>query len=234
MFGERVCPASGEGSLTLRIRPWGCVAVALALGAMLGASGCSPSAQEEPVLPTPGPAAPPSTAPRVVVNGVPLNAAQLEDFRQRYGALPAAGDWWYDARSGLFGPRGGPAAAFMFPGHDFAPLAADASSGDAPVFINGRQLPMAEVGVWAQLVGGPVMPGRYWFDAQGNVGYEGMPYPIGNLYLLAQGRMAQGGSAGGGDNGWNTRFSSGNYNSDNSAGYVAIPGVGVIGSYGVD
>jgi hypothetical protein len=62
-----------------------------------------------------------------------------------------------------------------------------------------------------------------------------MPYPIGNLFLLVQGRGTQGAGGGaGGDNGWSTRFSSGNYNSDNSAGYVSIPGLGVIGSYGVD
>lgn len=181
------------------------------------------------------PPAPVAARPSVIVNGVPLTAAQLEDFKQRYGAYPAAGDWWYDARSGLFGPRGGPAVSFMFPGHDYAPLDERASLGNTNVFINGRQLPIAEVNVWAQLVGSPVMPGRYWFDAQGNVGYEGMPYPIGNLYQLVQGRAAQGAGGGaGGDNGWNTRFSAGNYNSDNSAGYVSVPGVGVLGSYGVD
>jgi hypothetical protein len=172
--------------------------------------------------------------PRVVVNGVPLTAVQLDAFRQRYGALPAAGEWWYDARSGLYGQRGGPAIAFLLPGHDFAPLPPDASGGQSGVFINGRHLPQAEVNVWMQLIGGPVMPGRYWFDGMGNVGYEGMPQPIGNLYLLVQSRGASGGAVAGGDNGWNTRFSAGNYNSDNSAGYVSIPGVGVIGSYGVD
>lgn len=208
---------------------------ATVLGILLFSGGCAPPASEETMQPQPPPERPAAELPRVVVNGLPLSAAQLEEFKQRYGAYPATGDWWYDAQSGLFGPRGGPAAAFMFPGHDYAPLLPDASAGDTPVFINGRQLPLEEVGVWAQLVGGPVMPGRYWFDAQGNVGYEGLPYPIGNLYLLVQGRAAQGVTGGpGGDNGWNTRFSAGNYNSDNSAGYVSIPGVGVIGSYGVD
>jgi len=210
------------------------VAAAL-LVALLCAGACAPAREEKDMLPTPSSSPPAAERPNVIVNGAALTVPQLEDFRQRYGGYPAAGEWWYDAQSGMFGPMGGPAAAFMFPGHDYAPLDANASRGNTGVFINGRHLPREEVMVWTQLIGGPVMPGRYWFDAQGNVGYEGMPYAIGNLYLLVQARAAQaaGGTAGG-DNGWSTRFSSGNYNSDNSAGYVSIPGVGVIGSYGVD
>ena len=43
---------------------------------------------------------------------------------------------------------------------------------------------------------GPVLPGRYWVDATGNVGYEG-GMMFGNLWLLASQRLAGGASGGG-------------------------------------
>jgi hypothetical protein len=200
-------------------------------GEIMNTPPSSPAPPSPPPLPSSGQAA----AVTVTVNGHALSQAQLEEFRARYGTYPGAGSWWYDSRSGLFGRQGGPAVSFIHPGHDFGALDPNASAGNTNVFINGRHLPLAEVYQWAQLIGSAVMPGRYWFDGQGNVGYEGSDFPIGNLYQLVQQRAAQGGGrSGGGDNGWNTRFSSGNYTSDGSAGYVHVPGVGVIGSYGVD
>ena len=79
------------------------------------------------------------------------------------------------------------------------------------------------------------MPGRYWVDAQLNWGYEGVPYPAGNLLQLAAARGAGGGRGrgSGGDNTWSGLVGAGNSTDDNSAGYVSIPGVGPIGSYGM-
>lgn len=217
----------------------------LLLGATLLIAGCSnpsnlqprteqaPSAEMTNLPPLPPPLPQSATLPHVVVNGQTMTAQQLEEFRSRYGSYPGAGSWWYDSRSGLFGQQGGPAVSFMHAGQPFGPLDPNCSAGNTNVFINGRHLPLAEVYTWAQLIGTAVMPGRYWFDSQGNVGYEGYDVPLGNLYQLVQQRGNHGGQ-GGGDNGWNTRFSSGNYTSDGSAGYVSVPGVGVIGSYGVD
>jgi len=71
------------------------------------------------------------------------------------------------------------------------------------------------------------MSGLY---GMGNVGYEGVPAPVGNLYAQA---AHTGGAGGGGDNFWNTRFSAGSYNSDNTSGYVSVPGYGPVG-YGLD
>ena len=73
---------------------------------------------------------------------------------------------------------------------------------------------------------------RALFDI--TAGYEGDPTPTVNLYVAAaqNAQSRAGGGARGGDNGWHTRFSAGNYNDDNSVGYVSVPGVGVIGSYG--
>ena len=59
----------------------------------------------------------------------------------------------------------------MNPGHDFGTLPAGASNGDTGVFINGRELPAAEVAFFAALVG-QLQPGRYWMDAAGNWGRE--------------------------------------------------------------
>jgi hypothetical protein len=172
--------------------------------------------------------------PVVIVNGRELTQAQLEAFRKVYGVIPAAGRWWYDAVSGMYGAEGQAATGFMYPGHDLGPLAADASHGTMPVFINGRQLTVVEVNYLAWLAGGAVMPGRYWVDAQLNWGYEGVPYPAGNLRQAAIARSAGGSRrGGGGDNTWSGLVGGGNYNDDNTVGYVSIPGVGPIGSYGM-
>jgi len=171
--------------------------------------------------------------PRVFVNGRELTSTQLDAFKQIYGVIPAPGHWWYDAISGMYGAEGQGATGFMYPGHDLGPLAADASRGNMPVFINGRQLTQAEVDYLAWLAGGAVAPGRYWVDAQLNWGYEGAPMPAGNLRQLGAARSGGGGRAGGGDNTWSGLVGAGNYNDDNSVGYVSIPGVGPIGSYGM-
>ena len=169
----------------------------------------------------------------VVVNGRQLTQEQLDAFKKVYGVIPAAGRWWYDAVSGMYGAEGQGATGFMYPGHDLGPLAADASRGSMPVFINGRQLTEVEVNYLAWLAGTGVMPGRYWVDAQLNWGYEGVPYPAGNLRQLGAARSGGGGRGGGGDNTWSGLVGAGNYNDDNSVGYVSIPGVGPIGSYGM-
>ena len=41
------------------------------------------------------------------------------------------------------------------------------------VIINGRELPQAEWAVWSQVLGYWIQRGSYWFDSNGNAGYEG-------------------------------------------------------------
>jgi hypothetical protein len=173
------------------------------------------------------------TAAQVVINGRALTDEQIRDFEKLYRMKPQPGKYWYDATSGLYGVVGQPAAGFMYPGHDLGPLAADASGGNTGVFINGRNQTAQEVQVLSHLARSQVMPGRYWLDAQGNAGYEGNPVPVGNLFAAALAAQQGGdaGGGGGGDNFWHTRFSAGNYNSDNSAGYVSLPNGGFV-SYG--
>jgi hypothetical protein len=209
------------------------VRAALTLPVLVLACGTS----GEPPPPSEARAAPSTdSAPssRVVVNGKELTPAQMREFKDRYKVEPRAGSYWYDAKSGLWGLAGQPAAGFLFAGHDFGALAPDASKGESGVWLNGRHMPMVEVQFFASITG-PILPGRYWLDGTGNVGYEGIEIAIGNLYQMAQ--MGAGGAGGGsgwngGDNIWSTRFSAGNYNADNSAGYVSVPGVGPV-SYGL-
>lgn len=171
-----------------------------------------------------------SKSTEIIVNGRALTEAELADFEQRYGARPAAGNYWYDSRSGLYGVAGSGAVGFMYPGHSYGTVSRSASNGNTGVLINGRELTQSEYQFLNSIAGIPVPPGSYWLDANGNAGITGDNTPLINLYTASQ---ALGGGDGGGDNGWASRFSSGNYNSDNSAGYVSMPGMGVIGSYGL-
>ena len=72
-------------------------------------------------------------------------------------------------------------------------LSANASGGNTNVFINGRELHPLDVLGLQQL--GPVLPGRYWVDAQWNCGYEGGP-ALFNLAFLMRARSG-GGNRGG-------------------------------------
>lgn len=205
-------------------------AVAAALAAQEAARGAD----------TPTPAGMPARG-EVRFNGRALAPQQIQEIQSTYGVTPVAGSYWYDPASGLYGVVGQPTAGFMLPGHDYGPLAAGASGGRTGVFLNGRHLPQQEVMVFSAIWGTTIQPARYWMDGAGNVGYEGNPAPVGNLYAqAAQSRIGGiggggmgGGGGGGGDNIWSTRFSAGNYNALNTSGYVSVPGHGPVG-YGLD
>jgi hypothetical protein len=172
----------------------------------------------------------------VVINGRPLDQNQIAQFRSRYGMAPVPGEYWYDGRSGLYGVIGSSSAGFMLPGHEFGSLKADASRGNTGVYLNGRNLPQDELMVMNFIWQSYIQPGRYWLDGNGNLGYEGSSYPVGNLLVQIQalsqiGYVGGGGTGGGGggDNIWSSRVSAGNYYSDGSAGYVSVPGYGPVG-----
>lgn len=165
---------------------------------------------------------------QVIINNQALSEAQIAELEKTYGVRPRPGNYWYDARSGLYGVVGYQAYGFMQPGHSFGTLAREVSNGNTGVLINGRELPMGEYTVWSYIVGSWIQPGAYWLDANGNAGYEGNPLPVINLYAAAQ-QNAYRGQGGSGDNFWSTRFSAGNYNADNSQGYVSVPGYGPVG-----
>ena len=161
---------------------------------------------------------------QVRINGAAVSKEQLTELESIYGVRPVPGDYWYDARSGLYGVTGQPSVGFMLPGHELGALERNVSAGNTSVIVNGRELPQLEWMLWSQMLGSPILPGSYWLDQDGNAGYEGNPYPVVNLLMAAQQQ-----TAGGGNNIWSTRFSAGNYDSGNQRGYVNVPGHGPIG-----
>jgi len=128
----------------------------------------------------------------IQINGQPLDEAQrrtLDAVQRRTGPWPA-GAYWYDARTGVVGRWGGPVAAFLLPGLALAgPMPAQASGGGdgrlTGVFINGRELHPLDVAALRLL--GPVIPGRYSWDAYGNVSTEGGLWLF-NFYALLRAR----------------------------------------------
>ena len=91
--------------------------------------------------------------PSVRINGSVLTAEQIQELEAFYGVRPVAGDYWYDAMSGLYGITGYQAGGMMMPGHPFGELSPDASKGDTGVFINGRELTIIEVEYIQMLLG---------------------------------------------------------------------------------
>ncbi len=144
----------------------------------------------------------------VVINGVQLSNEQVIALEQMYRVTIQDGAYWYDHFCGAWGVQGGPVMGVIQPGLNIGgPLRHDASNGNTGVFINGRQLHLMDVLGLQQL--GPVLPGRYWVDAQGNVGFEGGP-AFANLWVMAR---TYGGNRGGA---WTVNSSTGTVGGDNS------------------
>jgi hypothetical protein len=117
-----------------------------------------------------------------------------------YGVPPLAGDFWYDARSGLWGVKGREAFGLVRPGHRYGVLAPTASAGATGVFINGRQINVAEALYLRNLLGA-VVPGRWWLDGTtGYFGLDGSTIPAGNLFAAVRAAQAR---SGGGANYYN-------------------------------
>ncbi len=131
---------------------------------------------------------------QTVINGQPLSAETLAALGRVYGPIPA-GDYWYDAFSGLWGVTGGPSTGRILPGLALGgPLRPDASGGGdgttSGVFINGREIHPGEHQYLVALFGA-VDPGRYWLGPTLVGGIEGGP-PLFDLRAAAA--AAAGGS----------------------------------------
>jgi hypothetical protein len=150
------------------------------------------------------------------VNGVSLDAQTLGALERVYGAIQP-GRYWYDPMSGLWGQERGPSAGQIAAGLRLGgPLRADASGRGSRVFINGREIHPAEVAYLQQLIGGAVLPGRYWLNAAGIGGYEGGPAQF-NLAAAAQQR---------GGRSWSHSGPGGHVGGSGNCGYYMDPKTG--------
>jgi hypothetical protein len=139
----------------------------------------------------------PQTFPRsgaTVINGRTMTAEQKRQFQLIYHVPPAAGNFWYDPVSGLWGLWGRPPAGFLLPGHTFGSLPRNASAGRTAVFINGREITMVEALFLSRLYRTTIQPSRWWLLSNGNFGLEGSPAIVGNLAVA----LRRAGGAGGG------------------------------------
>jgi hypothetical protein len=141
---------------------------------------------------TPFAAAAADPVPAIEVNGAPLDAAGRRTLVQIEGLIGTVppGRYWYDAASGGAGVWGGPASAYLGPGLALGGrLPAEASGGGSGrltgVFVNGRELHPIDVQGLRQVLG-QVQPGRWWWDAAGNVGREGGPMAFNFYWQLQQ------------------------------------------------
>lgn len=134
---------------------------------------------------TPRPEATSSPSSNVVINGVRLSERKVRALEGQYGVSIPQGNYWYDQTCGAWGHVGGPTVGYILSGLAIGGrLRPDASNGNTGVFVNGRELHFQEVRDLRLLVG-VVYPGRYWFDSQGNYGFEGGA-AVGNLRAIAQ------------------------------------------------
>jgi len=157
------------------------------------AAGEAGAAQAAPQYWAPGAA----TERNVYINRVKLPSERIQAFERQYQTLIMDGRYWYDARCGAWGVEGGPTLGFILPNLDLpGPMPADISGGGTAIFINGREIHVQDQMALHQVFG-VTIPGRYWLDAQGNLGIEG-GMVIANLAAAMQAAAGRGyGSAGG-------------------------------------
>jgi hypothetical protein len=153
-----------------------------------------------------------------------INRSRLPDdtlslLEQQFRTKVPDGRYWYDQLSGAWGKEGGPTLGFTLPGMPIGgPLTPDISGGTTAVYINGRRLHVVDLAGLQQLTG-PIMPGRYWVDAQWNAGQEGGPALV-NLRMLAaqqRGMYRQGSGTGENYGGGAGAY----YNSNTGIGFVS-------------
>lgn len=161
---------------------------ALALCLLPACDGASGESQAAPDATSKLAMQTPAQVRHVSVNGAELDARTLAELDRIARSRVPDGDYWYDARCGACGAKGGPTAAFLPAGLALgAALRADASGGGngmlTGVFVNGREIHVADYQALSRL--GQILPGRYWLDAGGNWGIEGSELPLGNLLQAA-------------------------------------------------
>jgi hypothetical protein len=120
----------------------------------------------------------------VRINRVELSDEHVRQLEMQYQAQVPNGSYWYDAMCGAWGMEGGPTLGFIPAGMQLpGPMPADVSGGGTGIFINGREVHVQDQAALQQIFG-MTIPGRYWLDAQGNLGIEGGGI-IANLRIAA-------------------------------------------------
>jgi hypothetical protein len=132
---------------------------------------------------------------KVVINQTRISDSLVERLERTYQIKIRDGRYWYDKISGAWGAEGGPCAGLGVPGLEIGgPLRRDASAGRTGVVVNGRELHTDDVRALRNQFGIPVLPGRFSWDAYGNVGYEGGPFLFNVRQLMAAQAPGQTGS----------------------------------------
>lgn len=124
-------------------------------------------------------------AQKIFVNGKELTKKTINTLESYYKIKIVDGRYWYDRDSGLWGIEGQPVMGIILAGMNLGDeLKEDASAGDSGVFINGREITRYELAELVKMTQSYITPGRYWLDANGFVGHEGMP-AVANLFQIA-------------------------------------------------
>lgn len=154
----------------------------------------------------------------IYINHKKLTQTQINELEQIYGITPPEGEYWYDSQSGLQGRWGEQAAGPIYPGHDFGELPREASNGHTSIIINGRELPESEVVFLELLLQIQRIPGEYWLDGYGNIGFAGQ-LPFANLYavLSSQSSPSDGGNI------WSSYLTGAGGGSAGGCSYVNLP-----------
>lgn len=119
---------------------------------------------------------------KVYVNDKKVSYETIKYINDNYGIAIGNGAYWYDPRCGAWGYKNGQTQGFIPSNLKIGgTLKANASRGNTGVFVNGRQLPLADVRALQRIIN--VVPGRFWLDDKGNGGYEGR-YSTFNLKYL--------------------------------------------------
>lgn len=123
-----------------------------------------------------------------IINNEPVDTSFISQLEKKYGVKCMPGNYWYDKMTGTFGKQDGPCTGIGIAGLQIGGrLKTNASAGTTHVFINGRELHLADVQDLQTFM--QIVQGRYWMDAYGNFGFENYPV-LGNLYLIYKSKFA--------------------------------------------
>lgn len=132
---------------------------------------------------------------KVYFNRVQLTDQQVQSLESMLQSRIQDGKYWYDKTCGAWGVEGGPTAGFVFAGLELpGPMPVNISGGKTGVFINGREVhPLDQQGL--EQLFGAAPAGRYWLDAQGNMGPEGGMAVTNLAMVISQAQSRQGGGS---------------------------------------